>query len=629
MGKKLFLLDGMGMIYRAHFALINRPIFTSKGLNTSALYGFTQSLLQILREQQPTHIAVAMDTGAPTHRLADFEHYKAERQEMPEDIALAIPNVYRMLDAFNIRALTCDGYEADDIVGTLVRRAEKEGFTSYMATLDKDFGQLVSEKTFLYKLSRMGDAVEVLGVPEVLKKWEIKKPEQVVDVMALWGDTSDNIPGVPGIGEKTAKKLIGEYGTLENLLAHTGELKGKLKETLEKNREQAVMSKRLATLICDAPCEVDFEELKVQKHDDEKLKAMFIEFEFNSIGRRIFGESFHAGRTFQGPGKPAEPQEKPAPKTGDLFEHAALYAPKVEAPPVPQNLKTISDVAHRYTVVTEARERAEVIKSLLKQKAIAVKAVATGTDVKKARLLGVAFSHEAHTGVYLPLPADAVGAKRMLEELRPVFESEEIEKLGQNLKYHLGLLKWNGITVRGKLFDTMIAHALIEPDLRHALGYMAEVYLGYTPIPIERFIGEKGEKSLADAPVEAVAEYAAEEADVVWQLRPTMEKLLKQKGQERVFYEIEAPLVSVLVDMEFEGVKVDSPALAEFGAQLTKEIAQLEKTICQAAGKEFNLNSARQLGEVLFDILKICENPKKTRTGQYATDEQTLLALRR
>lgn len=638
MAKKLFLLDGMGMIYRAHFALISRPIFSSKGVNTSALYGFTQSLLQILREQEPTHIAVAMDSGAPTHRLADFKDYKAQRQETPEDIEIAIPNVYRMLEAFNIPALTCEGYEADDIVATLVKKAEQEGFQCYMATLDKDFGQLVTANTFLYKLSRMGDAVEILGVPEVLKKWEIQRPEQVADVMALWGDTSDNIPGVPGFGEKTAKKLIGQYGSLENLLEHTAELKGKMKENLEKNREQAVLSKKLATLIKNAPCAVDFDSLRVRKPDEEKLKALLNEFEFNSIGRRIFGDSFRVVRGGQTTAREdaftlSDGQETAHPKggtsneqeTGDLFAAVAAEEPSEPVQPKPEGMISITAVPHDYKVAGSAEERKQLLKELSKAPVFGVHAIASSLDPKQARLLGMAFSLKQTSASYVPVGSGEVG--KILEEFRPVLESSQNEKVGHNLKYHLGVLRWNSVAARGKVFDTMIAHALIEPDMRHTLAYLAEVYLGYSVIPMSQLIGEKDPISLADVPVEKMAELACESAELTWTLRPILESELKRKRQETVFYKIEAPLVTVLADMEVEGIRVDSAALGEFGAQLAKEIDQLEKTICGMAGREFNINSGRQLGEVLFEVMKICEKPKKTKTGQYATDEQTLLTL--
>jgi DNA polymerase-1 len=634
MAKKLFLLDGMALVYRAHFAFATRPIFTSKGVNTSAIYGFANTLLDIIKQQQPTHLAVAFDTSAPTHRHKDFPEYKAQREEMPEDLSAALPHVRRLIEAFNIPVIICDGFEADDIIGTLVKRAEPAGFVSYMVTPDKDFGQLVSDKTFIYKPSRMGDGVDVLGVPEILLKWGIQRPEQVIEVLALWGDTSDNIPGVPGIGEKTASKLIAQYGTVENLLAHTAELKGKLKENLEAHREMARLSKKLATITCDAPCPIKLDELIVKPPNEDVLKRLFVEFEFNSIGRRLFGDDFKAGRGFDA----GAPETKQAGRKEDAVEDLVLTseaddtapeAPAVAPPQVEHNFKTIKEVPHQYHLITKSRERAALIKKLRGLDSFCFDTETTGLDVKEARLVGIAFSFAPHEGYYVAMPPGEKEIAAILEEFRPVLENAKIEKIGHNLKYDLSVLKWHGLTVRGKLFDTMIAHSLVEPDMRHGMDYLSEVYLGYSPVPITQLIGDaKGEQiSMADVVPELVAEYAAEDADVTWQLRGKIEPLLKEKGQERVFYEIEAPLIPVLVDMEYEGVRVESSALAEFAIQLSKEMAGHESRIYQLAGTEFNLNSPRQLGEILFDTLKIGDKPKKTKTGQYSTDEQTLLQL--
>ena len=635
MVKKLFLLDGMALVYRAHFALISRPILTSKGVNTSALYGFTQTLLDILNRQQPTHIAVAFDTEAPTQRHAEFAAYKATRQAMPEDLSLALPHVRRLIEAFRIPVLMCDGYEADDIIGTLVRRAEKEGFKSYMVTPDKDFGQLITENTLLYKPARMGDAVEIMGLAEIQKRWGVQQPQQVVDVLALMGDSTDNIPGVPGIGEKTAMKLIGQYHSVENLLAHTGELTGRVKETLETHREQALLSKRLVTIPCDAPCPIALETLKVQPPDETRLKGLLVEFEFNSIGRRLFGEEFKAGRGFQPPAaQAAQPGGRSTGGATKVVEDLVLTADSTESvaeqeQPVSAKLKTIADVAHDYHLLTSPAERAELVRALQSQEAFCFDTQTTSLDPKQARLLGLAFSFAPHSGHYVPMPNDESQIRRVLEEFRPVLESEGSEKVGHNLKFDLSVLKWHGVSVRGRLFDTMIAHSLVEPDMRHGMDYLSEVYLGYSPVPITKLSGgpEAGQSDMAAVPLEKIAEYAAEEADLTLQLRAALEPLLKQKDQQRVFYDIEAPLIPVLVDMEFEGIKVDAAALADFAAQLSKEMDALEKTIQRMAGTTFNLNSPRQLGQILFEVLKISDAPKKTRTGQYATDEQTLAAL--
>jgi DNA polymerase-1 len=648
MVKKLFLLDGMALVYRAHFALITRPILSSRGVNTSALYGFTQTLLDIMKNRQPTHIAVAFDTDAPTARHAGYAEYKATRQAMPEDLSLALPHVYRMLEAFRIPVLTCDGYEADDIIGTLARQAEKQGFTTHMVSPDKDFGQLIDENTFLYRPSRMGDGVEILGVPEIKQRWGIERPEQVIDVLALMGDSVDNVPGVPGVGEKTAMKLIGQFGTVENLLARTSELTGKLKERVETSREAALLSKQLVTINCESPCTVDLESLKVQPADEEKLKAILIEFEFNSIGKRLFGEDFKAGRGFQPGGasvlpgagstasrpilRPPKPAAPSPNQTEDLVLEGETEGGHAEEAPAPiaANLKTVGDVPHEYKTLTTAEERAELIQQLQKQDAFCVDLETTSLDPKEAQIVGMAFSFAPHKGYYVALPKEPAEAKRVLEEFRPVFESERIEKVNHNLKFDISVLKANGIDVRGKLFDTMVAHSLVEPDMRHGMDFMSEVYLGYTPVPITKLIGDGkngAQMNMADVPLDKISEYAAEDADVTWQLKAAVQPLLKERGAERVFYDIESPLIPVLADMELEGIKLDATALSDFSAQLTKEIADLEKTICKLAGTTFNISSPRQLGQILFDVLKICEKPKKTRTGQYVTDEQTLATL--
>ena len=635
MAKQLFLLDGMALVYRAHFAFAARPILTSQGRNTSALYGFTQSLLDILANRQPTHLVVAFDTAAPTERHREYPEYKIQREEMPEDIRFALPNVRRIIEALNIRVVTCDGYEADDLIGTLVTRAEPEGFESFMVTPDKDFGQLVSAHTFLFKPARLGDAIEILGVPEILAKWGIHEPMQVADVLGLWGDAVDNIPGVPGIGEKTAAKLIAQYGSVENVLAHTAELKGKLKENLETHRERALLSKRLATINRAAPIPLNFDEFQVRPPQDALLRQLCVEFEFNSIGRRLFGESFRAGHGFSPSAPPAPGPAKPAPAAEPLEFRLTADDEEIAAPPTPApaapapHLKTIRDVAHEYHLVTDAVGRAELLAELRARTSFCFDTETTGLDTKQARLVGLAFSFAPHTGWYVPVPQDPVAAAALLEEFRSVLEDEKIEKVGHNLKYDLSVLRWHGLGVRGRLFDTMIAHALVEPDQRHGMDYLSEVYLGYSPVPITALIGpEKGPQlSMAVVPVAQVAEYAAEDADVTWQLRGLLEPLLRERGQEKVFYEVEAPLLPVLVAMEHEGIRIDAAALAEFAAQLGREMTELEAAIHRLAGRPFNLNSPRQLGEVLFEELKIGGPAKKTKTGQYSTNEQTLQDL--
>jgi DNA polymerase-1 len=591
-----------------------------------------------MKNRQPTHIAVAFDTDAPTPRHTLYAEYKATRQAMPEDLSLALPHVRRMLEAFRIPVLTCDGYEADDIIGTLARQAEKQGFTTHMVSPDKDFGQLIDENTFLYRPSRMGDGVEILGVPEIKQRWGIERPEQVIDILALMGDSVDNVPGIPGVGEKTAMKLIGQFGTVENLLARTNELTGKLKERVETNRDAAVLSKKLVTINCESPCNVDLESLKVQPPNDDKLKAILIEFEFNSIGKRLFGEDFKAGRGYQPPSAgSAGPKLRPPKPASDtqtqefVLEGETEGAEPEQAPaPIIANLRTVTDVSHEYKTLTTPAERAELIRQLLTKDSFCLDLETTSLDPKEAQIVGIAFSFAPHTGYYVAMPNEPAENGRVLEEFRSVFESDRIGKINHNLKFDISVLKANGIEVRGKLFDTMVAHSLVEPEMRHGMDYMSEVYLGYTPVPIDQLIGDgknADQLNMADVPLEKISEYAAEDADVTWQLKAAVEPLLKERGAERVFYEIESPLVPVLADMELEGIKLDAAALADFSAQLSKEIADLEKTICKLAGTTFNINSPRQLGQILFDVLKICEKPKKTRTGQYMTDEQTLATL--
>ncbi|HYT61100.1 MAG TPA: DNA polymerase I [Haliangiales bacterium] len=625
MTKKLFLLDGMALVYRAHFALVGRPIYSSKGANTSALFVFTNTLLDILQNQLPTHIAVAFDTEVPTQRHREFPDYKIQREAMPEDIAWALPNVRRLLEAFSIPALICDGYEADDIIGTLVRRAEQQSFESYMVTPDKDFGQLVSEKTFIYKPGRTGDAAEILGLPEVRQKWGVARPEQVIDILGLWGDASDNIPGVPGIGEKTASKLIAQHGSIENLLEHTGELKGKLRENLEQHREQALLSKRLATINCNTPIQVELDSLKLRPPREQQLKQLFVEFEFNSIGRRLFGEDFKAGRGFAAgappAGTPADAIARPEPDDTDQPEETEAPA----KPPGGATLKTLMDTAHDYRLVSSAAARSELLQLLRQQSSFAFSVRSVGAG--ETRPAGLAFSFAPHTGWFVPIPRAAEEAAAVLAAFRPVFEDEGTEKVGCDLKPDIALLKGSGVSVRGKLFDVMLAHALIEPDMRHSLRHLSETFLGYTPMDAAASGGEQAELGLSPDRPDRAAEQAMEVADLARQIRSLLEPLLKEKGQERVFYDIEAPLLPVLADMEVEGVRVDAPALAEFSQLLSREMAGHERTIYQLAGAEFNLNSPKQLGEVLFERLRIADGPKKTRTGQYATDEQTLIAL--
>lgn len=606
MSNRLFLLDGMALVYRAHFAFIQRPIINSQGMNTSALFGFTNTLLDILENQKPTHLGVAFDTSAPTERHRIFPEYKAQREEMPEDLRKAIPHVKRIIEAFQIPVLELDGYEADDIIGTLVKRAEPEGFESYMVTPDKDFCQLVSDKSYLYKPGRKGGEVEIQGLSEVLEKWQVERPEQVIDILGLWGDSVDNIPGIPGIGEKTAKKLVGQFGSVEGLIEHAEELKGKQKEKVIEFADQGKLSKVLATIDIKVPIETSFEELKISQRNDEALKDLCVEFEFNAIGKKLFGSDFRSGRS-----------------GGDGTASTASGAESAEPP------KTIKEVEHDYTLIDSLEGCMELAKTLAKLKSFCFDIESTGLDTKSARVIGLAFSWEAHKASYVTFPGELEKDRAFLEILRPVLESPAIEKVGHNLKYDISVLDWHGVEVKGPLFDTMLAHSLIDPDQRHGMDFLSELFLNYTPISISSLIGEKKSEqiSMAFVPIEELCEYAAEDADVTWQLKEKLVPLLKETEQEKIFYDVEIPLVPVLVAMEKEGIRVDVEVLKEISETLAKQMREEESTIYELAGEQFNLNSPKQLGVILFEKLALVDKPKKTKTGQYTTNEQTLQSL--
>jgi DNA polymerase-1 len=620
MSQRLFLLDGMALLYRAHFAFIKAPIRTSDGLNTSALYGFANTLLDILKNQQPTHLAVALDTSAPTPRHEMFPAYKAQREEMPEDISLAIPQIKRLMEAMNVPILVRDGYEADDIIGILAKRAEKEGIETFMVTPDKDFGQLVSEHVKIYKPGRQGADTEILGVKEICERWGIERPEQVIDILALMGDAVDNIPGVKGFGEKTATALIQQFGSVENLLTNTDQLKGKQKEKLEASKDDALLSKKLATIFVDAPYDAQVADLILTPHNDEALKAFFTEFEFNALGRRLYGDDFKAGR-----GRKTVAEDAPT----DLFATAELEVP------VAAKLTTITDTPHVYHLVQTAEERQNLLTQLDQQKSFCFDLETTGLDPRNTNIVGIAFSWKAHEGWFAHFPRDKAAAKAVLEEFRDVLTREGIEKIGHNLKFDLSVLLAHGVKVAGPYFDTMLAHALIEPEQRHGMDFLSETYLRYTPVPITALIGvEKddlfSQSTMADVAAEdarKVADYAAEDADVTWQLATRLRPEMAPHGQTRVFDTIESPLLPVLTSMENFGVKIDVQALREYGVELDKKAAELQNRIQESAGGPFNLNSPKQLGEVLFDRLKLIEKPKKTASGQYQTNEQVLQSL--
>ncbi|CAN5454979.1 DNA polymerase I [soil metagenome] len=611
----LYLLDGMALVYRAYLALIRSPIYNSKGTNTSALFGFVNTLVDLLVKRSPTHIAVVFDTSAPTPRHHLFPAYKAQRQEMPEDLAAAIPHVKRLVRAFNIPALELDGFEADDIIGTLAARADARGdMLTYMVTPDKDFAQLVSPTTIIYKPGRQGGEVELLDLPSILSNWGIERPDQVIDILVLLGDASDNIPCIPGIGENTAKKLVGQFGSVEGLLENVGQLKGKQKENVEKFGQQAILSKQLATIIRDVPIPVTFEELAIEPMDEATVMGIFTEFEFNAIGKRLFGESFKAGRGALVSASPASPAH-----AGASAEQGELFA----------GLLSLADVPHQYTTVASIEAAHDLVARLGKQEAFCFDVETTSLDPRDCEILGVAFSFNAHEGFY----ADCT-VPGMLETLAPALEQSGAEKVGHNLKFDLGVLLDHGVVPAGPFFDTMLVHSLCEPDQRHGMDYLSERLLGYTPVPIDSLIGSKKDKggqlsmsALTGEKLGALAEYAAEDADVTWQLAARLRTMLEDSGQAKVYYEIEGPLLPVLVAVEHEGIALDVRALAEIGAGLEKRMAELQEKVIRAAGTQFNLNSPKQLGQILFDVLKLVEKPKKTKTGQYKTDEQTLATL--
>ncbi len=619
--KKLFLLDGMALIYRAHFALSKNPRFTSGGINTSAIMGFTNTLLEVLKKEAPTHMAVVFDTDAPTERHLDFADYKAHRQAMPEDLAAAIPYVVRLIEGFNIPVITSDGYEADDIIGTLAKKAEKAGFTVYCMTPDKDFAQLVSENIFIYKPSRMGSDIEILGVPEVLAKWEIERVDQVIDILGLWGDAVDNIPGIPGVGEKTAKTLIKQYGSVENIIASSHELKGKLKENIEQYKEQGLISKKLATIMLNAPVELDEEALQINPPSRERLEPLFMELEFRTIGKRVFGEEFNVTNVKQ------VSYGQQTDLFGQPVEKIEIKTETIVEPVSPS--KNIENTPHDYQLTDTPEKRQVLISTLEKQSLICFDTETTCTDANNCELVGMSFSIEKGKGWYVPVSSDQDEAMRTVSEFRHIFENPSIKKIGQNLKYDILVLNWYQVYVKGELFDTMIAHYLLDPDTRHNMDLLSENYLGYSPVSITTLIGAKGKNqgNMRDVEVEKVKEYAVEDADVTLQLKDIFAPLLEKADARELAEKIENPLIYVLADMEREGVKVDEPALAEYSKQLESEIRLLEQTICEKAGVRFNIASPKQLGEVLFDKLQLDPKAKKTKTGQYQTGEDVLTAL--
>ncbi|MEM9821033.1 MAG: DNA polymerase I [Bacteroidota bacterium] len=614
--KKLFLLDGHALIYRAHYSFISRPLVNSKGMDVSAVTGFTRYLWSLLVNQKPTHLAVAFDLKGPTFRHEMYQEYKANREAQPEPITIAMPYVQKIISGFNIPVVTQQGFEADDVIGTLAKQAEKEGFKVYMMTPDKDYAQLVSENIFIYKPARSGGEVEILGVNEVLEKWDIERVEQVIDVLGLQGDAVDNIPGIPGIGAKTAVKLLKQFGSLEGLLENTDQLKGKQKEKVIAFAEQGRLSKVLATIDINVPIQFDAVEYKVEPFNREILTEIFRELEFRTLGRQILGVD----------------QVPSGGQQGSLFGKAALDKQAVKKSNTPEYsvaTKNIGNVDHQYQLIDSKEGRAQLIQLLSQQKTFCFDTETTGIDANEAELVGISFSIKKHEGYYVPVPTDRAEAQAIVDEFKPLFENEKIGKTGQNIKYDALILKWYNVSLKGKYFDTMVVHYLLEPELRHNMDYLAQVYLGYETVSIETLIGKKGKKQLTmrDVPVEKVSDYAAEDADITLQLEEELGPRMKEEALEKLYSEVEEPLIDVLVDLEYEGINLDAGFLNAYAEDLGKEIEKFEKEIHEEAGKPFNIASPRQVGNILFEEMKIPYRWRKTKTGQYSTDETKLTEL--
>ena len=630
MEKKLYLLDAFALIFRAYYALIRNPRITSKGKNTNAQFGFTNTLIDLLNKQKPSHMAVCFDTSAPTERHTDFADYKANRQEAPEDIILSIPDIKRIIEGFNIPIVETDGFEADDVVGTLAKQAEKAGYQVFMVTPDKDYGQLVSDNIKIYKPPYQGGDFEILGPKEVCEKWNIKRVDQVIDILGLMGDAVDNIPGIPGVGEKTAAKLLAEYDTLDNVLANADTIKGALGEKIRNGKDLALMSKKLATIITNVPVEFHEENYSVKAIDKDKLRDVFTDLEFKTLGKRILGEEITlADQTTPAGGQMVQQ---------DLFGN---IVPQKEAPATPQEPanseeapsfsaeRNIHNTPHDYRALTSAEEIGELVKTLSGLSEVCFDTETTGLDANQAELVGMSFAWETGKAVYVPCPADQAETAGILAQFKDIWSKKDITWIGQNIKYDLLVLKWYGIELEGPVFDTMIAHYVIEPEGKRSMDLLSAQYLGYDPVSITELIGKKGKTqgNMRDVEIEKVKEYAGEDADITLQLKQVFLPKIKEKEVERVFHEVDNPLVKVLADIEFEGVAIDVPFLQEYSKELDREAKTAEENVYQKAGVRFNLASPKQLGEVLFEKLKLDPKAKKTKTGQYATSEDVLQKL--
>ncbi|MGC9375889.1 MAG: DNA polymerase I, partial [Bacteroidales bacterium] len=610
MSKNLYLLDAYALIYRSYYAFIKNPRFNSKGLNTSAIYGFTNTLIDLIAKENPSHVAVVFDPPGPTFRHEMYKEYKAHREAMPEDIRKSIPYIKNIIEGFQIPILQVDGYEADDVIGSLAKQAEKEGFTTYMMTPDKDYGQLITEHIKMYKPGRAGGDMEIIDKTKICEKFKINNPEQIIDIMGLMGDSSDNIPGAPGIGEKTAIKLIEQYGSIENIYKNIEDIKGKQKEKLLDNKEQVMLSKELVTIKLDVPVKIDVKKLVLDDPDEELLTKLFEELEFRSIARRLFQKEIittQAGSVMQ----------------GTLFgENNTDNQDKKET-------KKISNTGHEYILIDDEKKRNKLIDQLKKLKEFCFDTETTELNPHNAEIVGLSISWEVHKAYYIPFPKEQKEAQKIVDAFKDVFENNNIRKIGQNIKYDILVLKNYGIKVQGEIFDTMIAHYLLQPDLRHNLNYLAEQYLGYRPVEIEELIGKKGanQGSMRNVPLDQLKDYAAEDADLTFQLKELFEKELEKTGLYDLAETIEMPLIPVLAEMESEGVKINTNALNDYAKELNKELIKIEKKIINQAGISFNISSPKQLGEILFDKLKLDPNAKKTKSKQYSTSEETLVKL--
>jgi DNA polymerase-1 len=621
---KLFLLDAYALIFRAHFAFARNPLINSKGMNVSAISGFTSTLVELMLKEKPSHLAVVFDAAAQTERAAEHSFYKANRQETPEDIVSAVPWIKEIIRGFHIPILEFDGFEADDIIGTIAKKKAKEGHVVYMVTPDKDFAQLVEENIFIYKPARAGGDIEIMGVKEVLEKWEIERPEQVIDILGMWGDAVDNIPGIPSVGEKTAKKLIAQYGSMENVIANAHEIKGKVGESIAANAEQGLISKKLATIVLDVPIDVTDEQLHIDQPNKERLAEIFTELEFRTIGRKVLGTDF----SVNAPAAAISPSSNL-----DLFGQAVIEKTRStsdasEQTAVKNSGKNISNTCHQYQLLQHEDEIKTFAASLLSKKEVCFDTETSSLDYFSLSLVGISFSFNSSEAFYIALPENREQCLAILKHFIPFFTSTEIVKIGQNIKFDWHVMKQYGIEVAEPFFDTMLAHYLYEPDMKHGMDYLSETYLGYTPVSIKELIGKKGKDQLSmrDVEVGKVAEYAAEDADITFQLKEVMAKLIQERDVVSVLNEVEHPLIPVLGSMEEAGVRLDCDFLKDYSLKLQEEIEVVQLAIFDEAGIKFNLDSPKQMGEVLFKHLKLPAQ-KKTATGQASTNEEVLQKL--